>query len=156
MGGLVPCCYSTSEGGGGGGGRITLQYHNTTFTGKLSAQGGRGIDESGGAGTIINQDLLLNENRLHVDNSFIGGPKELQINYPGLIGVHRGRDSCRTWLLPPGDASEYDLEEVSINGGSHLALFKATASDTQSVVVESNSGDNSGYFHVGPLQVGVF
>ena len=70
-----------------------------------------------------------------------------------MIGVHKGRDSCRTWLLPPSDGSGYEFQEVDIKGQAHLALFKATRSDTQRVELERNSGDGSGYFHVGPLQV---
>ncbi len=139
---------ATGHGGGGAGGRIGLQYHNSTYTGDLRAQGGGDAYEAGGAGTIILQDILRGENRLLVDNKFVGSPRIVEVGYGGP-----GRDSCRTWLPSNPDDSDYYFVDVDIRGLAHLAMYKEHSNDKQAMTSERSSGDSTGYFHIGSLQV---
>ena len=141
---------SSGYGGGGAGGRISTRYHNSTFQGLMLAQGGGNAYEAGGAGTIILQDVLRNENHLYVNNKYVGAPHVLEIDYEGL----RGRESCRTWLPFAPDGSGYHFVDVDIQGLAHLVLYKEDMSTTQMLRSDRSSGDGTGYFHIGPLQVG--
>ena len=145
------------SGGGGGGGRVTLRYNTSTFTGMILAHGGDSDKECGGAGTILKRDKFKNEDRVVINYQHLCKPLTTDIQYEKLddVGDHRGRDSFRTWLFDPQhDEHDHSFAEVDIRGGAHLALYRRNI-DTfkQRVTVQKTSGDKSGMFHIGPLQV---
>lgn len=48
-------------GGGGGGGRVAIYYEDNLFTGSIFSHGGRGGYECGGAGTVLQRNLVTKE-----------------------------------------------------------------------------------------------
>lgn len=64
QGGAVVNPGSTNcPGGGGGGGRVAIYYEDNLFTGSIFSHGGRGGYECGGAGTVLQRNLVTNEGR---------------------------------------------------------------------------------------------
>ena len=93
-------------GGGGGGGRISIEFDNSTFGGKIEAFGGQSVNESGGAGTILFYNKYKKTTKLLVDNNNIGAPVADDIRDV----LH---DGGRTWLTPESNTTVMAFDEVS-------------------------------------------
>ena len=140
------------HGGGGGGGRISIHFSNNTFHGSLQAMGGTSGYEVGGAGTVLLDNRASGERTLLINNGFrTPGPLARGTDYD----ITGSEESCRTWLLPAFDGDQYVFEELSLKGRAHLAIGGVDhPSMNTTVTVRRSSGDSSGFFHVGPHQVG--
>ena len=150
---------SPTLGGGGSGGRLAI-YHTTmiNFNGTLSAKGGKSSIEPGAAGTIY----LERRNGSHVHH------RELRVNngqltYPWAIDRSKGRlrhllngvysntshVGAVTWLL---QSTEYKLDELSLYGNAHLAIYGEGSKQSVVLQVQLIKGDRSGVLHIGRYQ----
>ena len=150
---------SPSLGGGGSGGRIAI--YNTimiNFNGTLSAIGGNSGVEPGASGTIY----LERRNGSHVLY------RVLRVNnggrgYPWAVDKSKGRlrhlldgvynDTSRvgavTWLH---ESTNYELDELSLHGNAHMALYGAGSSQRVILQAQTLKGDRSGVLHIGRYQ----
>lgn len=150
---------SPALGGGGSGGRLAI-YHTTmiNFNGTLSATGGKSSIEPGAAGTIYlerrNGSRVLYR-VLRVNNG--------RLPYPWAIDKSKGRlrhllhgiynDTSRvgavSWLH---ESTNYKLDELSLHGNAHLAIYGAGSTQRVQLQVQSLRGDRSGVLHIGRYQ----
>ena len=139
-------------GGGGSGGRIAVYYDSSSFSGQFAAFGGSSLYEAGAAGTVYQKDYQKKLQYLWVSNKN-QKPRTLLVNY-----ANPRKDNARTWLPTLAKNNHYEFDEVSLSGGSHLVLQRAT-SDQKLVIgkLSDSTSTNVGniitsYLHVGQWQ----
>ena len=135
-------------GGGGSGGRIAVYYHLSSFTGQLKAFGGSSLHEAGAAGTIYQKDYRQNLQYLLVTNNN-QKPRTSLVNF-----ANPRKGNARTWLPSLTNDTQYNFDEVTLAGGSHLAI--AYARNGQKIVIgklsDVKNNDFTSYLHVGQWQ----
>ncbi|XP_033745591.1 uncharacterized protein LOC117331105 [Pecten maximus] len=156
-GGSVASGTNTCHGGGGGGGRIAIHYNNTlNYNGETHSHGGSGGLECGGAGTVLLRDTFTESDILRIDNKAVCTPLDDSIDFSVLSDTRRGEVSCQTWLFDPTSpvSHTHNFSEVSLKGKAQLAVYRRNIdSFNQYVTINKGSGDKTGTFHVGNLQV---
>ena len=128
-------------GGGGGGGRISVDFDNRTFIGKIEAFGGASSHEPGGAGTVYLHNNMKDFNELIVDNNNVGSPWADDITDVAY-------DGGRTWLTPEPNIDVMSFDRVDIRGLSQLAVLTTPAGAPVRWDVGGIVGDRSGILHV--------
>ena len=136
---------SVGTSGGGGGGRISVDFENRTFSGKMEAFGGAGTKEAGGAGTIYLHHKVKDYQQLIVDNNNVGSPLTDDI-------TDERYDGGRTWLTPEPSTVAVTFDEVDVRGQSQLAVLTNPPESHIRWDVRGILGDRSGIVHVRPNQ----
>lgn len=138
-----------TDGGGGSGGRIAVYYRSSSFTGHISAHGGSSLYEAGAAGTVYQEDYQKNLKYLSVSNKD-QRPRTVLVNF-----ANPRKDNARTWLPSLPNKSQYDFDEITLTGGSHLVL-QSSSRDQKMVVGKLINNDLSNgvtsYLHIGHWQ----
>lgn len=135
------------NGGGGSGGRIAVYYEYSSFAGQFAAFGGSSSHEAGAAGTVFQKDYRQNLNYLWVSNK---NQKSLT-SFVHFTNPSKG--NALTWLPSLSIDTYYHFHEVTLTGGSHLAV-ESSRRVTKMVIGKLRDVGRgiSSYLHTGQWQ----
>ena len=149
---------SSGVAGGGSGGRIAVYYRDIhNYNGTFSVRGGLGL-EDGASGTVYfeqSNDTHVTWRKLVIDNEGRAYPKTVERNGKELLHLFDGvygditRVATVTWLQ---ESEEYLLNELVLQGNSHLAFYGNASQNNVSLRSHLLTGDRSGVLHVGARQ----